>query len=260
MICSVVCSDFPLTIIFLLQLGNCTDQSAHIKNKTPALERAQEMVSVENEDCSPHLQAHFHEMEEIISKHAPATLRGPVFDLLNATHSWKSSFNLASNSLSVGTSALANHVDAKSVLPAAMTCCNPMCSNRPWFHGELLCTQGAFLIHHTLGNAVTMFGDSCHAVPPIAPRQGASNPARFSMIHFSHWGTHLLKKKKGKTARARRCWKAQESAMHQSSSLAAVAAAKRSKQTNGTSPLERGLAAMNKDASRVAQSSLLDCS
>ena len=127
---------------------------------------------------------------------------GKVLKELNTTDSWKSTFHLASNLLNAGTSTLANHVDAKSVLPAAMTCCNPMGATRPWFQGELLCTQGAFLVHHTLGDVVLMFGDSYHAVLPITPEQGTRNPVRFSAVQFSRWG--VPEEKEGKVLKESR--------------------------------------------------------
>jgi hypothetical protein len=166
------------------------------------LERMKEQVKLKKEVVGPYLQACFQEMEAIIVKHTPAMVGGKVLEELKTTDSWKSSFHLASNLLNTGTSTLANHVDAKSVLPAAMTCCNPMGATRPWFHGELLYTQGAFLVHHTLGDVVLMFGDSYHAVLPITPTQSTRNPVRFSVIQFSRWG--VVEEKEGKVLVASR--------------------------------------------------------
>jgi hypothetical protein len=162
------------------------------------MDRMDEKVRLQKEDCSHYLHAYFKEMDQLIAKYTPAMVGGRVLRELESTHSWKSSFNLASNLLNAGTSTLANHVDAKSVLPAAMTCCNPMGNTRPWIHGELLYTQGAFLIEYTLGDVVMMFGDSYHAVLPITPHHGTRDPVRFSLVQFSRWGSHLAPKKAGK--------------------------------------------------------------
>jgi hypothetical protein len=195
--CFVVCSNclFPISLS-LPQLGNCTDRNACHANKSPMLERMKEQVKLKKEVVGPYLQACFQEMEAIVVKRTPAMVGGKVLKELKTADSWKSSFHLASNLLNTGTSALANHVDAKSVLPAAMTCCNPMRAARPWFHGELLCTQGAFLVHHTLGDVALMFGDSCHAVLPIAPTQSTRNPVHFSVIQSSRWGWWKRKKER----------------------------------------------------------------
>jgi hypothetical protein len=135
--CFVVCSNclFPI-FLSLPQLGDHTDRNTCYVNKSPMLERMKEEAQLE--DILPYLEACFQETEAIIVKCTTAMVGRKVLKALNAADAWKSSFNLASNLLNAGTSALANHVDAKCVLPAAMTCCNPMGATRPWFHGELL--------------------------------------------------------------------------------------------------------------------------
>jgi hypothetical protein len=184
-------------MFLVLKLGNYIDRNTYLSNKTTMMDRMQEKVKMEKEDCSPsYLQAYFQEMDELIAKYTPAMVGDQVLKELKTTNSWKSSFNLASNLLNARTSTLANHVDARSVLPAVMTCCNPMGTTKPWIHGELLYTQGAFLIKYTLGDVVLMFGDSYHAVLPIIPHQGTKAPVRSSIVHFSRWGSHIGQKKK----------------------------------------------------------------
>jgi hypothetical protein len=135
----------------------------------------------------PSIEKYFTEILAIAAKYSLYMVNASVRSILENTTAWRKDWCAASNLLNSQTSRLANRKDPPSVLPAVLSCINPLEKTRPWIHGELLLSHGAFLVSYEEADVVLMFGDEHHAVMPITPARGIKNACRHSMVHFSRW-------------------------------------------------------------------------
>jgi hypothetical protein len=136
---------------------------------------------------NPFIERYFEEIQAIREEYSLYMVNASVRSILKKTNSWKENWSAASNLLTQRTSRLANHKDPPSILPAVLSCINPLEVTRPWIHGELLLSHGSFLVNYNKADVLLIFGDKRHAVMPITPDPGVKNACRHSMVHFSRW-------------------------------------------------------------------------